>query len=152
MLAALGGGTPLPATAASLPADAAAERPSGAELVRDALSSAFASAQQQEEEEQAGRTVQDTPPPASLSPEQLASLAPSPLSPSAEEARHLAQEILGDLSQPSLSEEARNARQLAADILTQHTTDLEDSHSAMEHLRSDALAAVDVEREVGLTM
>ena len=61
-------------------------------------------------------------------------------------------EILGDLSQPSLSEEARNARQLAADILTQHTTDLEDSHSAMEHLRSDALAAVDVEREVGLTM
>ena len=147
MLAALGGETPLPATAASLPTDAAAERPSGAELVRDALSSAFASAQQ--EEEQVGLSVQDTPPPASLSPEQLASLAPSPLSPSAEEARHLAQEILGDLSQPSLSEEARNARQLAADILTQHTTDLEDSHSAMEHLRSDALAAVDVEREVG---
>ena len=152
MLAALGGETPLPATAASLPADAAAERPSGAELVRDALSSAFASVQEEEELQQAGLSVQDTPPPASLSPEQLASLAPSPLSPSAEEARHLAQEILGDLSQPSLSEEARNARQLAADILTQHTTDLEDSHSQMEHLRSDALAAVDVEREVGLMM
>jgi hypothetical protein len=75
------------------------------------------------------------------------SLSPvTALTPAAKEAKALAQEIIGDLETSEMSTVARSARELAAEILAERGAELENSYVENQALRTDAMAAVDLER------
>ena len=76
------------------------------------------------------------------------SLSPvTALTPAAREAKELAEEIMGDLETTNgMSEAARSARELAAEILSERGAELENTFVENQALRTDAMAAVDLER------
>jgi hypothetical protein len=77
------------------------------------------------------------------------SIALSPvtaMTPAAKEAKELAHEILGDLETTEMSTVARSARTLAAEILAERGAELENSYVENQAIRTDAMAAVDLER------